>query len=87
MIFKTYSSILFFKTQFYVYNLNAVCVDISHSLYSVIFLQICHAIKSRGYAPVRDPEGRIGPYAYKGNQWVSYDDVSDIRRKVSVVQF
>ena len=55
-------------------------------LCSVICLQICHAVKSQGYVPVRDPDGRIGPYAYKGSQWVSYDDVSDIRRKVSALQ-
>ncbi len=30
---------------------------------------------------VKDPEGRMGPYAYKERQWVSYDDVETIRRK------
>jgi chitinase len=30
---------------------------------------------------VKDPEGRMGPYAYKDRQWVSYDDVETIRRK------
>lgn len=57
-----------------------------HTSCCVIFLQICHAVKSQGFVPVRDSEGRIGPYVYKGNQWVSYDDVSDIRRKVCAVQ-
>lgn len=30
---------------------------------------------------VQDPEGRMGPYAYKGNQWVSFDDQDMLRRK------
>ncbi|PNF16877.1 putative chitinase 10 [Cryptotermes secundus] len=50
------------------------------------YYEICHAVKSQGYTQVRDPEGRIGPYAYKGNQWVSYDDVSDIRRKSQYIK-
>lgn len=27
--------------------------------------------------------GSAGPYAYKGDQWVSYDDVDMIRHKVT----
>lgn len=30
----------------------------------------------------KDPKGRVGPYASKHDQWVSYDDVSDVTRKV-----
>nr|CAD7569858.1 unnamed protein product [Timema californicum] len=50
------------------------------------YYEICDNVKSKGWNPVRDPEGRIGPYAHKGNQWVSYDDVSDIRRKSQFVK-
>lgn len=35
---------------------------------------------------MQDPEGAIGPYAYKSNQWTSYDDVAIIRRKSELVK-
>lgn len=35
---------------------------------------------------MRDAEGTVGPYAHKGNQWVSYDDVAMIRKKAKVVK-
>ena len=31
-------------------------------------LQICEKVRNEGWAVIRDPENRIGPYAYKGNQ-------------------
>ncbi len=34
----------------------------------------------------QDPEGAIGPYAYKGNQWTSFDDVSMIRKKSQLIK-
>lgn len=46
------------------------------------FYEICDKVKRSSWKVVRDPEGRIGPYAYSANQWVSYDDIADIRRKV-----
>ncbi|XP_055372239.1 probable chitinase 10 [Condylostylus longicornis] len=45
------------------------------------YYEICEKVNSGGWTVVRDNEGRMGPYAYSGNQWVSYDDVEDIRRK------
>nr|AMT75074.1 chitinase Cht10 [Locusta migratoria] len=50
------------------------------------YYEICYNVKNKGWTTVRDPEGRIGPYAYRGNQWVSYDDVSDIRRKTKFIK-
>ena len=35
---------------------------------------------------VNDREAAMGPYAYKGNQWVSFDDVDTIRRKSQLVR-
>lgn len=35
---------------------------------------------------IQDPEGRMGPYAYKGNQWVSFDDQAMIRKKSELVR-
>lgn len=50
------------------------------------FYEICDRVNRGGWTVVRDPEGRIGPYAYSGRQWVSYDDVEDIRRKTQFVK-
>ena len=44
--------------------------------------QICDNIKNKGWSVKRDPSRKIGPYAWKDDQWVSYDDVSEIARKV-----
>lgn len=35
---------------------------------------------------VQDPKRRMGPYAYKGNQWVSFDDKAMIRQKAKFVR-
>ncbi|KAK6618323.1 hypothetical protein RUM44_002775 [Polyplax serrata] len=45
------------------------------------FYEICEYVKRQGWKVVRNSMKKMGPYAYKGNQWVSYDDVSDIRQK------
>lgn len=50
------------------------------------YYEICSNVNKGGWTVERDPQGRIGPYAYKGNQWVSYDDVEDIRRKSQFVK-
>lgn len=49
------------------------------------YYEICQFIKE-GYKVVRDPEDRIGPYAFKGNQWVGYDDVKSIRQKSEYIK-
>lgn len=35
---------------------------------------------------MRDETGTMGPHAFKGDQWVSYDDVESIKTKVSFVK-
>lgn len=35
---------------------------------------------------VQDERGRMGPYARKGTQWVSYDDPQMIRKKSQLVR-
>lgn len=35
---------------------------------------------------VQDPERRMGPYAYKDNQWVSYDDKEMLRIKSQLIR-
>lgn len=35
---------------------------------------------------MQDESGAIGPYAYKGDQWVSFDDVAMIRRKSEYIK-
>ncbi|KAK7070519.1 Cht3p [Halocaridina rubra] len=49
------------------------------------YYEICHFIR-QGWTVVQDPENRIGPYAYSGNQWVSFDNVDMIRRKSNYIR-
>ena len=41
---------------------------------------------TKGWRVVHDPAGTMGPYAYKEDQWVSFDDVSMIRHKAQYVK-
>ena len=50
------------------------------------YYEICHSINQGGWTVVNDPEGRMGPYAYKDRQWVGFDDVATIRRKSEFVR-
>lgn len=50
------------------------------------FYEICEKTNRGGWTVIRDAEGRIGPYAYQSNQWVSYDDVADVRRKAKFMK-
>ena len=43
-------------------------------------------VKNEGYEVVTDPDGNLGPYAFKGRQWVGYDDKEMIRRKSEYVR-
>ena len=46
------------------------------------YFEICDYVKNQGWTVSQDSQGRLGPYAYNGNQWVSYDDKAMIRKKV-----
>jgi len=48
----------------------------------ILRVQICDHVKNDGWSVTRDPKDRVGSYASKHDQWVSYDDVSDVTRKV-----
>lgn len=50
------------------------------------YYEICQNIKNKQWTVVRDPRGRIGPYAYKRDQWVSFDDIGMIRHKSEYVK-
>ena len=43
--------------------------------------EICDLVKHDNWSVQQQPE--MGPYAFKGNQWVGYDDVEMIREKVN----
>jgi len=45
------------------------------------YYEICTFIRQNNWNVVYHPEDAMGPYAYKGNQWVGFDDVAQIRRK------
>uniref|UniRef100_A0A1B0DNH2 Uncharacterized protein n=1 Tax=Phlebotomus papatasi TaxID=29031 RepID=A0A1B0DNH2_PHLPP len=50
------------------------------------YYEICSNIRQRNWHVVRDKKGRMGPYAYNRDQWVSFDDVAMIRHKSEYVK-
>lgn len=50
------------------------------------FYEICDRVTKRGWSVVQDPQGRMGPYAYLGNQWVSFDDQPMLSKKVEFLK-
>lgn len=50
------------------------------------YYEICDRVNNKGWTIVQDPKRRMGPYAYKGNQWVSYDDKQMIRIKSEFIR-
>lgn len=48
--------------------------------------QICTNVIKKGWKVIRDRKGRIGPYAYSGDQWVSFDEISMIRHKSEYIK-
>ncbi|XP_072751718.1 probable chitinase 10 [Anoplolepis gracilipes] len=50
------------------------------------FYEICDNVRNDGWSVTKDPEERVGPYASKRDQWVSYDDVSNVARKVELIK-
>uniref|UniRef100_A0A182S9A2 chitinase n=1 Tax=Anopheles maculatus TaxID=74869 RepID=A0A182S9A2_9DIPT len=50
------------------------------------YYEICDRIQNKGWTVVQDELGRMGPYAYKGNQWVSFDDKESLLKKVQFIR-
>ncbi|XP_073972608.1 chitinase 6 isoform X2 [Rhodnius prolixus] len=48
------------------------------------YYEICSKVKD-GWTVVHPKNTAMGPYAYKGNQWVGYDDENIVRRKSQYV--
>lgn len=50
------------------------------------YYEICDRIFNKGWKVIQDPLGRMGPYAYNGNQWVSFDDQAMLKKKVEFIK-
>lgn len=50
------------------------------------YYEICENIIKKGWKVVRDPRGRMGPYGYLRDQWVSFDDAAMIQHKSEYVR-
>ena len=49
------------------------------------YYEICQFLKE-GWTKVQTPDCVVGPYAYKDNQWVGYDDVEAVKFKMNYVK-
>lgn len=49
------------------------------------YYEICDSVKNEGWKVIQPNPRAMGPYAYKGNQWVGYDDDQIARRKAEYV--
>jgi len=49
------------------------------------YYEICDRIFNRDWKVVQDSKGRLGPYAYSGNQWASFDDQAMLQKKTQYI--
>ena len=49
------------------------------------FNEICVDLGQGGWTVIRDPQQQV-PYAFKGNQWVGYDDASCVGKKAEYIK-
>lgn len=50
------------------------------------YYEICDKVRNKGWKVVRDPKETMGPYAYKNSEWVSFDDVDTIEKKMALLR-
>lgn len=50
------------------------------------YYEICDSIINKGWKVVRDPKNRMGPYAFKGTEWVGFDDIETIKHKTEYIR-
>ena len=50
-----------------------------------MYNEICVNVVSKEWTKVSDTTGSMGPYAYNGNQWVGYDDISMASKKAQYI--
>lgn len=55
-------------------NSHGVGAPITGDNTALAYSQLCVQLKQGGWTDVYDDQGRV-PYAYKGKQWLSYDNV------------
>lgn len=53
---------------------------------TIAFYEVCELIKLDKWSVVRDPQNIVSPYTYHKNQWISYDDVENIRIKAKYIR-
>jgi len=53
---------------------------------TLAYYEICEALKQGGWTTVQDPQKRMGPYIYRGNQWISYDDTTSLTWKTQFIK-
>ena len=57
-------------------------IPVSSDLTMLVFIQICVDLQDGGWTVVLDQYYQA-PYAYKGNQWIGYDDTDSVAVKVT----
>lgn len=50
------------------------------------YSQICERTLKHGWTVVQNPARHIGPYAFKGDQWVSFDDAQQMKLKAEFIK-
>lgn len=61
----------------------------SHNKGRLYFYEVClelNGLYNRNWTVVYDPHGTMGPYAYRDDQWLSFDDIEDVERKANYIR-
>lgn len=84
---RYYDNFMYFMDDYSVPILRTLSAIFKQATSFFMNFQICKKTKkTNGWSVIHNEDAEVETYAYKNDQWVSYDDVDNIRAKANYIR-